>query len=42
MLGFIEDDDVQAVALMPEVPEAQSDENGDILMPDGWDTISLE
>ncbi len=40
--GFIEDDDVQAVAHLPEVPEDEGAEEGDVLMPEGWDTISVE
>ncbi len=38
-MGFVEDSDIQEVALLPEVPEEQGDEDGDILMPEGWDTI---
>lgn len=41
-LGFVEDEDVLAVACLPEVPENEGDKEGDVLMPEGWDTISVE
>ncbi len=39
VLGFIEYSNIQEVVLMPEVSEAQGDEDGDILMPEGWNDI---
>ncbi len=41
-LGFMEDKDVLTVARLPEVPDEEGDEDGDVLMPDGWDVISIE
>ncbi len=42
VLGFVEDEDVLAVAHLPEVPEEEGNEDGDVFMPNGWDTISVE
>ncbi|SJL04353.1 uncharacterized protein ARMOST_07719 [Armillaria ostoyae] len=42
LLGFVEDKDVLAVARLPEVPNEEGDEDGDVLMPEGWDTISVK
>ncbi len=39
-LGFVKDSDIQAVAILPEVPEEDGNKDGDILMPDGWDAIT--
>ncbi len=39
-LGFIEDSDIQEVALMLEVPEEEGDKDGDVLMPDRSDSIA--
>ncbi len=39
-LGFVEDSDIHAVVILPEVPEEDGNEDGDILMPDGWDAIT--
>lgn len=37
--GYIHDNDVQEVVLLPEVTEADGDEDGDVLMPDGFNKI---
>lgn len=42
ILDFVEDEDVLAVAHLPEVPEKEGDEDGDILMPDSQDAISQD
>ncbi len=42
VLGFVEDKDVLAVARLPEVPEEEGNEDGDVFMPNGWDAISVE
>ncbi|SJL01301.1 uncharacterized protein ARMOST_04621 [Armillaria ostoyae] len=41
-LGFVEDEDVLAVACLPEVLENKGDNEDDVLMPEGWDTILVE
>ncbi|KAF5335255.1 hypothetical protein D9758_017390 [Tetrapyrgos nigripes] len=41
-LGMIHDDDVKAVVLLDEVPLEQGDEDGDIEMPEGWDSIDTD
>lgn len=38
-MGFVEDEDVLTVAWLPKVPEEESNEDGDVLMPNGWDNI---
>ncbi|KAK0187356.1 ectomycorrhizas secreted protein, partial [Armillaria mellea] len=41
-LGFVEDEDMLTVAYLLGVPEEEGNEEGDILMPDDWDTILVE
>ncbi|PBK91246.1 hypothetical protein ARMGADRAFT_932814 [Armillaria gallica] len=41
-LGFIEDKNVLVIAHLPEVPEEEGNKEWDILMPDGWDIISVK
>lgn len=39
LYGFIHDSNVQDVARLPELPESEYCDDGDFLMPNGWDKI---
>ncbi|SJL03663.1 uncharacterized protein ARMOST_16509 [Armillaria ostoyae] len=39
--GYVHDDDILAAAALPEVPDGEG-EDGDFLMPDGWDLIESD
>ncbi len=39
LLGYVHDSNVQEVALLPEVPEEEGDEDGNVMMLEDFDKI---
>ncbi|EDR12717.1 ectomycorrhizas secreted protein [Laccaria bicolor S238N-H82] len=39
LMGFVHNNDIKKIAKLPEVPEEDGDSEGEVDMPDGWDTI---
>ncbi len=38
-MDLIEDEDILKVTTLPEVPEEEGDADGEVALPDGWDSI---
>lgn len=41
-MGLIEDDDIRAVTRLPEVPEEEGNKDGDVMMPLGYNSITVK